>query len=538
MKKIVLNRWWLPVVAVGSILFHALTAAQAGSEPPQSETTFTRLSAQNIPGLERRVNLTAVSAWDVEQIIDFLAHRGGLKNVVISPRVSGTTTRMRFDDVTVGEALEVVLQVNQLAYVLHEDIIKIMTDEEYVDQYGESFYDRREVRVVELTYADPSRLASMLEPMRSQRGSIVADSVSGNMVLIDMPARIRKMQKVIDRTDIATIDRVIPTETRAFKLQHAELEQIAREVEPMLSSEAGNVRLSEGTRTLIVSDLPHRLERIAEMVELFDAAPPQVFIEAKIMEVTLSDDFSMGINWDHLYNNMNPRMSLDTTLQPLGAGLARPSGSLRYGTIVGGGSLDVVLQAMETYGDTRILANPHVAVLDGQEARIEVVENQPYLEMGLEPGTTNIVSLKYIFTEVGVQLGVTPRINDAGYVTCQILPEISSISQWYDGGPQQGVPVVRKAFAETSVRVKDGATIIIGGMIRNQHSKSKTQVPLLGDIPLLGRLFRSESYSVLNMETVVFLTPRIISGDQDYQVYDAMHDESREPLPLRDVARD
>lgn len=532
MKRHGLTQGWFLGVAAASVMVSMLTAWQAAGESPQApDNPLRRLSDQDLPGLDRRVNLTAVSAWDVEQIIDFLAHRGGLKNVVISPRVSGTTTRMRFDDVTVGEALEVVLQVNQLAYILQDGIIKIMTDEEYVEHYGESFYDRREVRIVELKYADPTRVAGMLEPMRSQRGSIVADPVSGNMVLIDMPGRIREMQKVIERTDIATIDRVIPTVTRSFTLQHAETEQIAREIEPMLSSEAGNVRISESMRRLIVTDVPHRVERIEQMIELFDAAPKQVFIEAKIVEVTLTDDFSMGINWDHVYNNMNPRMRMETVLQPLGDGVARPTGSLRYGTIVGGGDLDVVVRAMETYGQTRILANPHVAVLDGQEARIEVIEEQPYLEMGLEPGTTNIVALNYLFKDVGVQLGVTPRINDAGFVTCQILPEISSISQWYDGPPQQGVPVVRKAFAETSVRVKDGSTIIIGGMIRNQQSTDKRQVPVLGDIPLLGRLFRSESASTVNMETVVFLTPRIIGDDQ---AYDFANDTALEPLPLRD----
>ncbi len=533
MKKNRISRCLPAFVAAGATVF--LTALATNAETADSHPanpSFTRLSEQDIPGLERRVNLTAVSAWDVEQIIDFLAHRGGLKNVVISPRVTGTTTRMRFDDVTVGEALEVVLQVNRLAYVMQKGIIKIMTDEEYTDLYGESFYDHREVRVVELTYADPNRLVAMLEPMRSQRGSIVADPVSGNMVLIDMPGRIRRMQAVIDKTDIATIDRIIPTETQAFTLQHADLEVIAREVEPMLSAEAGRVRVSEETRTLIVSDLPHRLAEIREMVELFDKAPRQVFIEAKIMEVTLSDDFSMGINWNHLYNNLDPRMELQTMLQPLRDPLASPTTGLQYGTIVGGGDLNVVLEAMEAYGETRILANPHVAVLDGHEARLEVVEEQPYLEMALEPGTTNIVQRTYHFISVGVQLGVTPRINDAGFVTCDILPEISSISQWYDGAPQEGTPVVRKSFAETSVRVKDGVTIVIGGMIRNEKSTRTSQVPLLGNIPLLGRLFRAESMSAVNMETVVFLTPRIITGEEPYRL---LRDEPREPLPLREL---
>ncbi len=521
-------------------LFLAVGVRGADTEPVvrQAETTdsersaagFVRLRDQDIPGLDRRVNLTAISAWDVTQVIDFLAHRGGLKNVVISPLVVGTTTRMRFDDVSVGEALEVVLQVNRLAYTLQGDIIKIMTDEEYANLHGQSFYDMREFVVVQLQYADPSRVAAMLQPLKSPQGSIVADPVSGNMVLIDAPGRLREMQVVIAKTDLPTVSRVIPTQTRVFNLRNAELETIRRELTGMLSADNGRMQVNEQSRTLVVTDLPHIIERIENVMTLFDVPPRQVFIEAKILEITLSDEFGMGINWQHVFDHLDPRMHVQTLLQPLGQGMARPTAALTYGTIVGGGDLTAVLHALQSYGSTRILANPHVAVLDGVEARIEVIEDQPYKEVTMEAGSTNITGVTYLFKKVGVQLGVTPKINDEGFITCDISPEISSISQWYDGLPQEGTPVVRKAFAETTVRVRDGMTIIIGGMIKNQNSTSKTKVPLLGSIPLLGVLFRSESTSMVSTETVVFLTPRIISGDEPYRLTD---DVERLPLPPR-----
>ena len=187
---------------------------------------------------------------------------------------------------------------------------------------------------------------------------------------------------------------------------------------------------------------------------------------------------------------------------------------------------------MKKVGDTKILSSPHVAVIDGQEATIKVVENQPYKEVKMESGTTNITGVTYQFVEVGVSLSVTPKINDGGIINVQVKPEISSISQWYDGNAQEGTPVVRKASAATSVMVKDGVTIIIGGMIKDRKDSVVSSIPLLGGIPLLGRLFRYDSISVVNTEIVVFMTPRIVTGDDPYL---RSKDMKKSPKPLRPV---
>jgi type II secretory pathway component GspD/PulD (secretin) len=255
-----------------------------------------------------------------------------------------------------------------------------------------------------------------------------------------------------------------------------------------------------------------------------------VFIEAKIVETTLNDDYSMGINWEHMFQSLDPRFSLRTVSQP---GLpTAPALSLNYNTIVSGGDLGAVLEALKAIGETRILSNPHIAVMDGQEATIEVVEDQPYKEVTLESGTTNVTGVTYLFKKVGVQLAVTPRINEEKFVTVSIKPEISSISQWYDGAPQEGTPVIRKALAETTVMVKDGVTIIIGGLIKDRRDTSSSRVPVLGSIPLVGRLFRYDVQSTVNTETIVFLTPRIVTGDEPYLL---MKDMKKTPKPMRPV---
>lgn len=523
-------RWMTALLVVGSATY--LLAQVAGEEVRVSPKKF---ADYDLPGLQEKIYLTTMEAWDVVQVIEFLAHKGGLKNVVIAKGVSGLTTKLKFEGVAIGDALEIVLSVNSLAYEVRGGIITIMTDVEYKSLYGTSFYDQKKVRIVDLKYADPTRVSQMLASIKSEIGTVVPDPVTGTMILIDTPEKIREMMAIISRADIATVSRVMPTETRAFAILYAEISDIYKEVSTLLSKEAGSAMADERTKTLIVTDLPHRMRKIEQMIELFDRKPRQVFIEAKIIEVALDDTHSLGINWQHLLSGVGPRFSLQAMSAPLSASAAASSfGRLTYNTIALGGNLEMIVDVLRRIGKTSIRSNPQITVLDGHEAVIEVVEDQPYKEVALESGTTNITGVTYLFKKVGVQLSVTPRINEEGFITMSVRPEISSISQWYDGVAQEGTPVIKKAYAETTVMVKDGVTIIIGGMIKEQKSTTENSIPVLGRLPILGRLFRHDFDTIVQTETVVFLTPRIISGEEPVRF---LRDIKKKPKPMRAVGR-
>ena len=502
--------------------------------PEVASTDITRagpksLKDYDLPGLDEMVTLDALVPWEVPQLIQYLAHAGNLNNIVIGNNITGST-KLKFKGVTVGDALEVVLSVNNLAYEVKGGIITIITDEEYKNKYGVSFYDEKDVQIVKLKFADPTRVLGMLEKVKSTIGTAVADQITGTIILIDTPAKIKEMKAVLEKADISTIARVVPTVTKTFTLQYATIDAVQPQIQALLSPGTGSLHADNRTKAIIVTALEHNMAKISELVKTFDRTPKQVFIEAKIVEVALGDDFSLGINWRHMFQGMDPRFSLDTMSKPRPAGL--PTFKMTYNTIVADGNLELVLDAMKAIGETKILSNPQIAVMDGEEASIEVIEDQPYKETAIESGTTNVTGVTYIFKPVGVLLNVTPRINDKDFITCAIKPEISSISQWYDGGPQEGTPVIRKAHAETTVMVKDGVTIIIGGLIKDRKDESTTSVPFLGALPIIGRLFRYETVSSVNTETVVFLTPRIITGEEPFL---RMRDTKKMPKPLRSV---
>ena len=508
------------------------------------------LSDYGIEGLETRVNLQALDSWDVAQLIEFLAHRGGLRNIVIGRGVAGLTTRLKFDDVSVGEALEVVLSVNNLAYVVRGGIITILSDADYQQQFGTSFYDQKEVRMLQLKYADPTRIQELLEPIKSAIGTVVADQATGAMVMIDTPGKIREMEAIALASDIPTLQRQFPTETKIFALQHAELADIQNSIAPVLTPEIGQMRQDQRTRTLIITDLPHKMREIEQLVTAFDRRSRQVFIEAKIVQVALRNEFRMGVNWNYLFQGINPRFAVDASVVPqliatsAGADAGQPGrtqsfatggAGVSYSTIIGGQALDAVVQALEGIGETKILSNPHIAVIDGEKAEIRVVTREPYSEAKLESGTTNVVGESFQFIDVGVSLDVTPRINDMDMIAMTIRPEISSVIDRYPSavGGSGGVPIVRTSYADTSVSIKNGETIIIAGMIENEQRDDEARVPVLGRLPLLGLLFKQKNTESNNRELIVFLTPRIVSGERPYL---RMRDVKKAPKPMRQVA--
>ena len=521
----VLAVWTVGVQAQTLEATAPVAIAQAQGQRPHM------ISDYHLPGLEKKISLDLLESMDVVDLLKFLSVKAGL-NIIIGKDVAGSS-KLMIKDVTIGEAMEIVLAANSLAYEIQANIIKVMSDKEYRELYGEGFYERKKAKIISLKSSIPSQMALLLEQVKSTMGKIVYDDGTGNIILIDTPEKIREMEEVISRAELPTFQRAYPTITTNFVLQYALPEKIEPLVLPMLTTikdaKIGQLKIDARTKTIIVTDLPNVVQKIGDLVAMFDRPQKQVFIEAKIIQVQLSDSMSFGVNWDYLFQGLDPRFSLApvskmTTaggVDPLAAGNVVGS-SLTYHTIAAGADLNAVVKALATVGKTKLLQNPHIATLDGKEATIKAITTEPYSELQYETGSSNIVGKTYKFVDVGVTLGVTPHINELGFITCEIRPEVSSVLRWYDADPlssdgNSGVPVVKKSYAETSVSVKDGVTIIIAGMIDESQTKTRTQVPFLGSIPLLGVLFRYDVTKVENSETIVLLTPRIVTGDKFFE---------------------
>ena len=504
------------VPAVAADEKSAAVGAPAVAEPLK-ESTQEALSADDFPGLAKKISVD-IKGMSIVDFLKFLAVEGNM-NIAIAQDVAGSVNLL-VNDVAINDILKILLSTNNLAYQIQGNVIKIISNNEYKIRQGVDFNDQRRTVIYQLKYASAQSVGTLLGNVKSDIGKIIFDDTTGLLVLVDTPQKIDEMDAIVKKSDISTISRQLPTQTKVFELNYAKVDAIQAEVTAALTPSVGSIRTDARTNTFVITDLPHKLDEIGTIIKAFDRKTREVFIEAKIIQVTLSDAYKWGIDWDRLFTggqagglgglSVTPESSM-----PLG--LTDAFGKLTIAR-TGTNTLNFVLEALATIGDTKILSNPHIATEEGKEATINVLTKQPYSETTTTTtSSATTESTAFTFVDVGVKLNVTPTINKDGYISMLIKPEVSSITSFFPSETaDQRVPVIETSNAEATVLIKDGTTIIIAGMIKDVKQKTTNKVPVLGDIPVVGKLFGNKTDTVSRTETVVFLTPRIISGHESF----------------------
>jgi type II secretory pathway component GspD/PulD (secretin) len=262
----------------------------------------------------------------------------------------------------------------------------------------------------------------------------------------------------------------------------------------------------------VIKDTAQKLAHIEEVIAAFDRREREVLIEAKIIQINLSDSFKLGVDWKKIVSDFH-ELTFSSNFDVLQTGEKR--GTLSIGTVGTDNDYWALIQALETVGTTDILSSPRIMTLNNQEARILVGSSEPYVtSTTVTPSTGATTTSETVnFIEVGVKLFVTPTIHEDDFITMKIKPEVSSVRETITTGSNNTVPIVETSEAETTIMVKDGVTIVIGGLIREQKNMTTRKVPFLGDLPYLGVAFRSESKDSSKNEIAIFVTPTIVTGD-------------------------
>ena len=450
---------------------------------------------------------------DVVEALKILSSRGNL-NIVIGGNVQGRVT-LFLNDVNVQDALEIILISTGLAFERKDDIFYVMTQVDYERTYGESFGGKKEVLFFKLKNTKAANMAKSLEQAKTRLGKIIVDDLSNSVVLMDSRTAIQQMSQIVEKLDQ-------PVSSRIFELKYSKAEDMKAKVFEMLTKDVGTVQVDARSNKLSVTDIESRLDEIGKMVAAFDEKPQQVLIEAKIVQVTLSDEYKLGVDWEHVFTRAQKDFGLRSQFR-LADPASFPEGFTNGAEVtIGTFGMDdyaMLVQALKTVGDANLLSSPRITALNNQEAKILVGESRPYATNTVvtpAAGATTTAST-LSFLDVGVKLYVTPSISQDGFITMKIKPEVSSSTTDYTyGDPATTVPIVSTTQAETSVRVKDGSTIIIAGLIKDERSGAVSKIPFLGDVPLLGNLFKKTDRSVDKLELVIFITPHIISGESDF----------------------
>ncbi|OGR65911.1 MAG: hypothetical protein A2X31_01015 [Elusimicrobia bacterium GWB2_63_22] len=362
---------------------------------------------------------------------------------------------------------------------------------------------------------------------------LAAQQVGDNILRIAAPATFLAEQK-----------KAMP-QTRVFFLNYSKAAEIKMQVDSVASAEGRSMAkcaADETNNAIIVTDSPLGLDFTERLIRSLDRVPKQVVIEAKLVEVTLDNSMDYGISWSgYGEKNGNYFGSGNSTNQigmgenspgvqspagttgkavslPLsgaagGSGVNLPAnlvyGAFRLGKVASNYMFDAVITAAAKKGKAKVLSDPKVATLNNKEANINITTQIPYTTTETTAATPPISTTKVTYITTGIILKVTPTINSDGRISMKINPSVSQPSATV-ASVAGGAPGIDTRSADTNVIVRNGETIVIGGLIHDTQSEAVFKVPILGDIPLLGYLFKKKSMSRTRMELLIFVTPRIL----------------------------
>jgi type IV pilus assembly protein PilQ len=423
---------------------------------------------------------------DVREVLDLLAQQGGL-NILASPSVQGRIS-ISLADTDVDSALNAVLRVSGFAARREKNFVFVGTLAELKGIAHSE--DRLSTRVYRPNYVTASELEKLITPMLSAETGAISISTAAEVGIA---------------TDAAN---------------------------------AGGDNYAGGD-VLLVRDYETVLLQMDQVVAEVDRKPLQVAIEAMIVAIKLDDTFKMGVDWDFFRNNDNLRLVIGTPPASLDL-MNIAEGGIKFGFL--DGSLGAFLSALETIGDANVIAAPRLLCLNKQRAEIHIGREVGYVSTTV---TENAATETVEFLEVGTQLRLRPYISDDGMIRLEVHPELST----GDVEVREGVTIPDKDVTQvtTNVMIRDGRTVIIGGLIRESLQKSATQVPFFGSLPGAGIAFREKTEEIDREEIIILITPHIVyepklgcDGEQalsDYYYRQSIYRDKMSPIGKRFFGR-
>jgi general secretion pathway protein D len=416
-----------------------------------------------------------------------------------------------------------------------------------LEQVGEAL-DKLDVPVesqtFQIVHVNAEDLVENLEVLLSERGLIQVDPRFNALVITDLPTRLAKMAGVIE-----TLDREL--ETKTWTIQYADPDFIADQIELYIPSEMGEVIVNFDVHQVTVSGLPERIAQVDTRIQEWDIPREQVLIEAYIVEVGTEVQREFNVNWSYFDNlSGSPIMFkqgdgsngiADREENPVTFGQL-PYGIPLYGGLqvndegvierpvvtnldgetvidrLAGDNLAATLDYLDQKDKVRILNSPRVVVQDGEEALFQNATQVPFVSgssnFGGQGGINNNYSTsnRVEFIDVGTILSVLPRVSEDKNIVLDVTAEDSTFTEKIiiSNDLQSTVPEKTTRGAETQLRVTSGDTVVMGGLRRDRASDSVSKVPLLGDLPLVGKVFRSPKKQSQQSDLMIFLTATIV----------------------------
>ena len=431
---------------------------------------------------EASVTMNIVDS-EVREVLTSLASIGGV-NIVADDSVNGKIT-VQLAGVSFQEALDIITKTKGLQYQTIGNTIIVGTKNNMSAGFGQ-------LHVFHLKFANPDDVVNAAKLALGLGGSTESSSTENS-------------------TQTTTTSNSKSTTSNNDGKTTAEI--------------SGNLTVDKATNSLLFYGTASEAQKVRAVLDQIDIPYEQVSLEAQVMSINKTDSKNLGIEWEwskapQYYEEYTPeKITIDaatgriTSTEP--AEITRAS-SFNKGTTGGiisfGRSPDGLpyefyyaakINALINNGKANILSKPKITTINGKEATINIGGEVPIPTLTVSDNTTTTT---YEYKETGIILKYTPRVNDDGYITAKIHTEVSTPTYDADAKAYR----FNKRSADTQVRLKDGETMVIGGLIGSDESKVMSKIPFLGDLPILGRFFSNVNNSKNESEVIIFVTARIV----------------------------
>lgn len=447
------------------------------------------------------------------KVVPLLAYKAGI-NVIAGADLKGNVT-MSLKQVTLRRAIEAALRMNGLGIIQEENIYRIVP-------YEEALSSDRSTIVVRLENAKATEVRKVLEEItKGSKGreyiSISANDTT-NVVIVSGPEEnIQGLAQMAKELDIAKP--IIPTVTTTIKLNYADPEDLAKSIQKILTPKTGNVSADVRARNIIVTDIPVVVEQVKEIVKTLDIPVKQVLIDTMVVDATLGDESQTGIDW--LLKSVRNQSWRDFVMYgPEGRKVGNIQqfdlgGASKTGDTLGSLTFNILTREIDWKGvikaqiqnrNGHLISNPVVATIENKPATITISQEIPYIDLSQTSQGGALTNTR--FKQIGTVLEVTPRVTHDNHVIIDIKGKESTVV-----GEFNGVPIEDMRQVTSTLHINSGQTIFVGGLRKRNDSVTAQKMPILGDIPVLNVVFRSNQRKAQINELLIFLTCSVLEQE-------------------------
>ncbi|MDO9513872.1 MAG: AMIN domain-containing protein [Elusimicrobiota bacterium] len=508
-KKVRVGQYKDAPIKIARIVFDLPTdevyydALSAGDQILVAISSKSGKAVVKIPAMIQQKKSAAKSA--IERNVPTPGHKSKVKEIketgeTAAPEAADVPVEPMGEMTTHGGVLQISKKIISVNFYQTDirTILRAVSEQTGINIiYGPDVQSNVTLKLKDVTFDDALRIILKMS-------GLVVEKEAENIIRIITPAALKD-----ERSRSVQFTRVLPLKyTRAADIK---TQLAAIKVEGI----AATIGEDPLTNSIVLTTTPEGITKYQELISIFDVKPRQVLIEASIMEVGYSDGLNLGIAWQASgFNAYNKDASnlVKGAVQNSPAATPGTSGlpalnttsiglSLAVGGLINSNQFSALIEALQQKGKAKTLATPKIVTMNNVQASILSGDQVPYAQTTVSAaGSTQTTE----FTNVGIQLDVTPTIHSDEYVTLQVKPKVSSYQMSTAG------PIITTREANTTVMVKSNETVVIGGLINEKDLEAIEQMPILGDLPILGYLFKRHQSSKDRVELLVFLKPIIL----------------------------